>query len=122
MKKREKKRKKGNLPEDTFLQKEVKDTGKITGNGTIVYSFHLPKKSSEETEFLLQKVKAAFLSFLEKESRKKREKVYLGTLSYRWEEGRLILLSSYSPFEEKDEKAVATIFYSEKGKIRKITK
>lgn len=122
MKKRETKKKKGKEKRVPTYLSELKDRGKITGESSIVYSFQFPKKISEETKELLEKVKVAFLSFLEKESKKKREKVYLGTLSCREEEGRLILYSSYSPFEEKEERAVATIFYSEKGRIEKITK
>ena len=100
-----------------------KENGKIQNESTVVYSFSLPCLAVEEFEdckdFLLE-TKKAFLSFLEKESKKKREGTFLGTLSFQAEENRVTLLSSFSPFEEKNERKVATFTFSEKGKLIKI--
>lgn len=104
-----------------FAQKE---TGKFQGDSTVVYSLSLPylsNKEFEESRLFFEKVKEAFLSFLEKESKKKREGVNLGTLSFQSKENTLTLYSSYTPFEEKNEKAVAKIFFSQKGTITKIS-
>ena len=103
---------------------EQKETGKFKGESTVVYSLTLPDLSKEEFQeslLFFEKIKENFLSFLEKESQKKREGVNLGTLSFQVKDNTLTLYSSYTPFEQKEEKAVAKIFFSPKGNITKIS-
>ena len=127
MKKKQKKEKK-NLPANkkapplSFF--EQKETGKFKGESTVVYSLTLPdlaKEEFQESRLFFEKIKENFLSFLEKESQKKQEGVNLGTLSFQTKDHTLTLYSSYTPFEQKEEKAVAKIFFSPKGNITKIS-
>ena len=125
MAKKEKKKKAPPEKIPTLPFSREKSNGKIEGVSTVVYSFTLPKLSGEEFEdchALLSKLKEAFLLFLEKESKKEREGVYLGTLSFQAEENILTLLSSFSPFEEKEERPVARFLLSPTGKLERILK
>lgn len=121
--KKQKKQKEEKTPFSDLPFSSHKESGKFQGESTVVYSLTLPLLSNEafeESRLFFDKVKEAFLSFLEKESKKKREGVNLGILTYKAEGSELTLFSSYTPFEEKEEKAVAKILFSEKGTMTKI--
>lgn len=125
MKKKQKKEKKepDKTPNLPFFSSRI--NGKIEGISPVVYSFSLPRMKGEdfqESADFLEKIKDGFLHFLEKESKKKREGVYLGTLSFSVKGNLVTLFSSFSPFEEKEEKEVAGLLFSETGKLLAVKK
>lgn len=120
MRKKQKKKPNKAPPSENIPFFPKKETGRFKGESTVVYSFSLPDFKDEnfqESAAFLEEVKKGYQHFLEKESHKKREGVYLGTLSYEVIGNLLTLFSSFAPFEEKEEKEVATLLFSETGKL-----
>ncbi len=118
-----------------FMKKEKKDeislpfreqriTGKMENESCIAYSISLPTLPWEDLkeDSFFADLSGAFLHFLETKSREKREGVYFGGISYKTSGQKVFLSAAFSPFEERVFFPIATLFFSEKGDLEKITK
>lgn len=116
--------KKEKKEEITLPFREERNTGKIQNESLIAYSISLPTLPWEdfEKDSFFSDLSKAFLSFLEKKSLEKLEGVHFGGITFRAEGQRVHLSAAFSPFEKRDFFPVATLSFSEKGSLEKITK
>ena len=100
--------------------REERRTGKIENESMIAYAISLPTLSGNEIDPFLSDLADAFLHFLEKKSREKRDGVYFGGIHFQAEGQRVFLSAAFSPFEERVFFPIATLSFSEDGAIEKI--
>ena len=99
-------------------------TGKFTEESRISYVIALPRIAMPdfgETQDALETAARHFLFFLQTESRKKRDGVIFGALSFRLEKTDLILSCAFCPFGQKTFQDVARLALTATGGIKTIT-
>ena len=93
--------------------------GIFKGEGTVVYTISFPEDSNKE---FWNELGGHLLSFWEKESKSPCDGVRFGGLEVKKEGDSLLLLYAFCPFEKKEFRPVARLFFDEDGKLCRIKK
>lgn len=98
-------------------------SGRFRGKSCVAYQIHLPALPEGEAADFLQEVAEAFLSFWEKESKKVRNEVHYGSLTYREKAGEYLFFAAFCPFSQRLFRPVFSLTVTEDAwDLRKITR
>ena len=97
--------------------------GKIENESAIAFYFLLPRfpnLKGKETNELLEQTEAAFFSFLLQKTEKSEETTRFAGLTATLSDGVLSLFAAFSPFDQRQYRAVGTLRVTPEGELQEL--
>lgn len=94
--------------------------GKFADKSTVAYRLTLPVLPDSREDVFFSRLGDAFLSFLEKESKKERDEVFFGGITFSAEQDSLLLLFAFCPFSLREFQPFARLTFDDNGQLQDV--